>query len=99
MAFPFWRKDLFNASVPFTRKKIGGIPLVSVVGLVTFVSGAALAVMSISPTYSGAPLNLPLLFAQALIFALGLVIYYASVLYRKRQGIDLSTTFMEIPPE
>ncbi len=99
MVFPFRRKDLFNNSVPFARKKIGGVPLVSVVGLVTFVSGAALAVMSINPTYSGAALNVPLLSVQVLIFALGLVIYYVSVLYRRRQGVDLSTTFMEIPPE
>lgn len=99
MLFPFRRKDLFNNSIAVARKKVGEVPVVSIVGLGTFIAGIALAIMSINPTYSGAPLSVPLLFFQVFLFGMGLVIYYVSVFYRKRQGIDLPSTFREIPPE
>jgi amino acid transporter len=99
MLFPFRRKDLFNNSVAVARKKVGGVPIITILGLGTLITGIALAIASINPTYSGAPLSVPLLFVQVFLFGMGLVIYYLSVFIRKRQGIDLPSTFREMPPE
>jgi APA family basic amino acid/polyamine antiporter len=98
MLFPL-RSKMFQDAVPAARKKIGPVPVVSIAGLITLISGVAIAYVSVNPAYNMIPLDVPLLFVPISLFVIGLVIYFVSAAYRKHQGIDLSLTFKELPPE
>jgi amino acid transporter len=101
MVFPWKRKGLFETAIPSGyRRKVAGVPVLSILGAIMFG-------FFIFETYAGATnqaLGGPLSWASVGIgvvgmFVLGLVIYYASYLYQKRKGVDISLAFAEVPPE
>lgn len=95
--FPYKAKEIFEQSPDWVKKKVGGIPVVTLVGIFSAVVEIILLYGSITNSYiGGAPVSYPL---SAGIAAIGLVGYYVAKAYRKRQGIDLSMVFRVIPPE
>jgi basic amino acid/polyamine antiporter, APA family len=95
--FPYRMKELFNSSPGWMRSKVGGIPVLSIIGLLTTISFAYIGYLAIAN-----PLIVSLTSYGALV-ALGvvigcIVIYYASRSYHKRQGLDTDLAFKEIPP-
>ena len=96
LLFPYLRKDLYEA-VFVVKRKILGIPVVTWLGGVSLVS-------LIIGTYSlriGGFMNftLPDYIFYALAYGVGIVIFVASYYYRRRQGVDITLAFKEIPPE
>jgi amino acid transporter len=94
---PKRRRDLYQLS-GLDRRKILGLPVVSVTG---FVSAAYLIFLTITffsyPAFGLAnPLMLVVSFGPIVI---GVVIYYLVKAFRKKQGFDLSLAFAAIPPE
>jgi hypothetical protein len=93
-----WRKaEIYNAS-PIAKYKVVGIPLI------TFAAGAFIIflgfclfkwfqddVYGVNKTSS--------LWFMAAMYALAIVIYFGSKVYRRRQGMDLSMVYGEIPAE
>jgi hypothetical protein len=96
---PFRRKDIFETTSGTMRRKLGGLPLISLLGGFTAIAGLGLVYASISPSIILTPLNAQLLGIPFGILGIGLVLYFISAAYRKRQGIDLSLAFKEIPPD
>jgi basic amino acid/polyamine antiporter, APA family len=97
MIFPYKMKELFESSPGWMRSKVGGIPLLSIIGLLTTISFAYIGYLAISNS-----LIVTLTWYGALV-ALGvvvgcIVIYYASKSYHKRHGLDTGLAFKEIPP-
>jgi amino acid transporter len=99
MLFPYVRKSMYEKS-PIVSYKVAGIPLVSIGGAVSFVFFAFLAYFSaVNPAVSG-PTSPPALIVGALSFVIaGSVYYLARVYHKKKDGIDISQAFLEIPPE
>jgi hypothetical protein len=96
--FPFTKwKTLLDQLPTFMRKKIAGVPFISVIAAITAVIlfYAAYAV-AMNPLLSSNAQAAAELFGS--IFILGIVIYYVSKWYNNRQGIDISLIFKEIPP-
>jgi amino acid transporter len=96
LLFPYLRKDLYEA-VFVVKRKILGIPVVTWLGGISLVS-------LIIGTYSlriGGFMNftLPDYIFYALAYGVGIVIFVASYYYRRRQGVDITLAFKEIPPE
>ncbi|MGO9643150.1 MAG: hypothetical protein ACLPY5_00225, partial [Candidatus Bathyarchaeia archaeon] len=90
-------KEIFEQSPDWVKKKVGSIPVVTLVGIFSAAVEIILLYGSITNSYiGGAPVSYPL---SAGIAAIGLVAYYVAKAYRKRQGIDLSMVFSVIPPE
>jgi APA family basic amino acid/polyamine antiporter len=95
--FPYVRKDLLELAPPFMRKRVAGIPAISMIGIVTMilfalVSAEELINPLVTPSATlAAELIVP-------IVILGFVIYYASVAYHKGRGVDMQLAFKEIPP-
>ncbi len=96
--FPFTRwKYLLDSLPPFMRKKVGPVPTISLIALLT---GAILMYATYVVFFN------PILTANANlaaelfggIFIAGIVIYYVSKWYHNRVGIDISLAFKEIPP-
>jgi basic amino acid/polyamine antiporter, APA family len=81
--------------------RFAGIPVVSLVGLLSFVGfGLAIAVLLWDPG-SGSSLsaNPGKLWLGLIVLAAGFAIYFVSGAVRRRQGIDLSLAYKELPPE
>ena len=99
IALPFRQRAMVENS-PYARR-VAGIPIVSLVGFVSLVCfGLAVAVILWDPG-SGASLsaNPGKLWLALGIYALAFVIYFVSRAVRRSQGIDLSLTYRELPPE
>src|SRR6266481_5815937 len=99
---PWRRKDLYEAS-PIARFKIAGVPLITVVGVIT---GLFLLFMLYQWSFNpdnlyGTSLqktpNSVIYFVATYVVAI--VIYVAARVYRSRQGIDLARIHHEIPVE
>ena len=99
---PWRRKDLYDAS-PIAGWKVGGLPLISVVGVITAIFLAFMLYQwSFNPdnlygTTFSKTLNSVYYFVGTYVVAI--VIYVAARIIRQRQGIDLSRIHHEIPVE
>ena len=99
LIFPFRRKALFANTPTSVQKKVGGVPVIAILGGITLVVGAFVAVAAASPAYTGASVNPYYIAALVGVFIAGLVIYTLSYYYHKSKGLDLTLRFREIPPE
>jgi amino acid transporter len=95
--FPYRRKDMFNAAPETVRKRIGGVPIISIAGVLTFIVSIFIAYATLTPTFAGA-FNPDYLAVIVGTFAAGLAIYSASWVYHRKK-ISLDLTFKAIPPE
>ena len=99
---PWRRKDLYAAS-PIASWKVAGLPLISVVGVITAVFLAFMLYQwSFNPdnlygTTFSKTLNSVYYFVATYVVAI--VIYVIARVVRQRQGIDLSRIHHEIPVE
>ncbi|MCS7096731.1 MAG: APC family permease [Nitrososphaerota archaeon] len=98
IVFPYRRKDIYEKAPAIVRKKIGPIPVLTLLAILSIIIAAWLGYASLSPTMVGAidPIILAFTFG---LYALGLVIYFISSMYHKKTGIPLELSFKEIPPE
>ncbi len=97
--FPFLKKDLFENASAMVRRKIGPVPVITLVGCITLAYMAWMVVASfIFPAVGGGINSTKLLVLAGLVIS-GLIVFYAARAYRlKNEGIDINWTFQSIPP-
>jgi len=97
--FPILKKDLFEASPAIVKAKIGPIPIVSITGAFSGIAMLwALSTYFMHPELSGpvSPASVSFIIVVIILFALD---YYIARWYRrKKEGIDISLNYTEIPP-
>jgi amino acid transporter len=98
IVFPWKRKDIFEVSPSVTKIKLGSIPVISVLGVLTLAISIWLGYASISPAFVGS-LNLGVIEFTLGLFLIGIVIYAISSVYHRSKGIPLELSFKELPPE
>ena len=99
LVFPYVRKDMFDAAPEVVKRKILGIPVVSIAGLISVILFSLILYSSFAlPAFSG-PVGPYATGFVVGIYAAGVLIYYAARSYRKRAGIDLDLLHKEVPPE
>ena len=99
MIFPYRRKELYNASPDFTKKKLGGIPVITICGAISAFGLMGLLVLIMAVPQAGYPLT-PISGAFMIgYWFVGLVLYFIIQSYRKKQEIDLKLIFRQVPPE
>ncbi|ARM75355.1 APC family permease [Acidianus manzaensis] len=94
---PYIRKDVYETTM-IIKKKILGIPLVTLVGVPTF----AFLVFATYITWGNPiilPINIPTILSLVGMYASGFIIYYAARAYNKRKGVEIDLAFKEIPPD
>jgi APA family basic amino acid/polyamine antiporter len=103
MAYPYVKREQYNRIVlPTFRKKIAGIPLITVSGIWLLIVSVIMLVMFVSPSFAMPELSSIFdVFGIGSVFLaiLGLAWWFGVYYYRKSQGIDLSLVFQEVPPE
>jgi amino acid transporter len=96
---PYTKKSLFDASPGIVKKKIAGIPLLLIAGILNeALFGFTIIFSIINPAFSG-PTGASAYEMIATIFLSGVVVYVISHYVRKSQGIDLTLVWKEVPPE
>lgn len=98
MVFPYVKKDLFAQSPGWVGKKVAGIPIVSIVGLITAAGFAWIGYIAYSNPAITAPNQFSFILTTGIVI-LALVIFFVSRRYHKSKGMDLSLALKEIPPE
>jgi len=104
---PYRRPEVFRGSPVAWR--LGGLPVMSLVGALSLVACVVMQWACLNDPYSGISLDPSTLEQGVLgfgmfllnvgIFLSGLVIYALARWWRRRQGIDLSLAYREIPVE
>ena len=99
IALVWRRRDIFDAAPPIVKKKIGGIPVITILGAysVIFV-GALLVLCIVNPIYGG-PFGVVTAGSVVGAFVLAAVCYVTMKKYLARGGLDIVFVFKEIPPE
>jgi len=99
--FPFIKKDTFEAQPTYVKKRIVGIPVMSILGILGALSVIAMDVeVALNPSYAGIPAdlsNISLIILGA-FFVIGLIFFFVARAVQKSRGLDLSLVFKEIPP-
>ena len=99
LVFPYVRKDMFESAPEIVKKKVLGLPLVSLAGLINIVLFSLILYSSfLLPAFSG-PVGPASTGFVVGIYASGVIIYYIARGYRRRFGIDLDLLHKEVPPE
>ena len=98
--FPFRKKEQYKGS-PISKYDIGKVPFATIIGILS--AGVALWVAYVFWAWRDVLMagwtDLQIVLSQVIVVIVGLGLYYIIYSYRKRQGIDLSIVFKEIPPE
>jgi amino acid transporter len=98
IVFPYTQKDMFEGSPVAWR--IGGIPLLSILGVLSLIGMCTIAWAFLNDPQSGISFKQPfMLIINAGVFVSGFIFFYGAKLVNARQGIDINLAFMEIPPE
>jgi APA family basic amino acid/polyamine antiporter len=95
--FPFRRKDLFSNAPPPANARVGGLPLLTLVGILSLICSSIVVYAILEP----AVLKLSTVLVYGIIptFIVGAVIYAIAHAIRRSQGINLNLLQKEIPPE
>jgi amino acid transporter len=96
--FPYRRKDLFEASPPLVKKKFGGIPAVTILGIIALFVSIGVAYATIAPAYAGT-LTFDYVLAVIATLLVGPIIYFISYYYQKSRGIPIHLAHSQLPPE
>jgi len=99
IVFPFRLRETFEASPSIVRVRVGGVPVISIIGVISVAFSIYGSYYALTTTILG-PLNVASYSTIAGLFILGFVIYRLAKVYRlKKERIDLGLVFKEIPPE
>jgi len=99
--FPYSKRAraIYNQAPPFVKKKLLGVPVVTIFGVLEFAIFSYLTYLdATSPALSG-PINPYSLGVVLFIYVSAIVIYFAAKSFHKREGIDIGLAFQELPPE
>jgi basic amino acid/polyamine antiporter, APA family len=97
--FPFTKPDLFENASAFVKRKIGNIPVITIVGTITFLFLLWLIVASFAYPAVGGRIGVGTLGTLAGFILSGLIVFFAARAYRmNKEGIDINWTFQSVPP-
>jgi amino acid transporter len=101
--FPYRKKEMFESSPAVVKKRLGGIPVITILGVAGLISSIFISYSSLSPAVTPPPsgaLIRDLAYAIVpLTIISALIIYAVSYYYRRSKGMNLDLVFKEIPPE
>jgi amino acid transporter len=97
IVYPYARKDIFEASHPMSKKKLAGVPLISILGAISFVVSIVVVYAILLPAIGN--VGSVLLTGIVPTFVVGAIIYVVVWTIRRSQGIDLNLLQKQVPPE
>ena len=98
MVYPYRRKEMFEAGPPSTQRRIGGIPVISILGFLTL-AVSVFTEWAVGQAFFSGSLEFSQYAVVGVMAAIPIVIYVWAHNYHKRKGIPLSLQFSQVPPE
>ncbi len=99
IVFPYRRRDLYDEASQMVQRKMFGIPVLTLAGVIGLLIWVAVLLIALTTPYFGLSTK-PMPMVEAFIVPiLAIVYYFVMSTYRKREGFDLSVSFKAIPPE
>jgi hypothetical protein len=97
--YPYSRCDLFEVADPMSKSRIRGIPVISVLGVLTIIASVTIVYAIVLPVIGG--INFMTILLEGIIptFMIGIILYCVSWAVRRSQGVNLELVKREIPPE
>jgi APA family basic amino acid/polyamine antiporter len=96
---PYRRPELFAAAPAAVRRKFGGVPVMTLLGLGNLGLFTLILIASFkTPAFSGPTGGRANLFVIA-IYVSGALLYFVARAAQKRRGVNLDLLYKEIPPE
>jgi amino acid transporter len=96
---PYRKRELFEAAPDSVKRRVAGIPLVTIAGVVNLVLFTIILYSSFTlPSFAGPVGGIAVAFVLG-IYVVGLVVYFVAAAIRKGQGVNLNLLYSEIPPE
>jgi len=97
--FPFTKPDLFENASAFVKRKVGGIPLITIIGGITMAYLLWMIIASFLYPAVGGRIGTGTLGTLFGFIISGLAVFYIARWYRmNREGIDINWTFQSVPP-
>ena len=97
--FPFLKPDLFENSSAFVRRRIGKLPVITLIGGITLSYLVWMLIASFAFPAVGGRIGSGTLWTLFSFIASGIVVFYIARWYRlSKEGIDIKWTFQSIPP-
>lgn len=97
--FPFLKPDLFENASAFVRRKVGKVPMITIVGTITMLYLLWMIIASFLFPAVGGRIGLGTLGTLAGFIISGLIVFYVARAYRmNKEGIDINWTFQSVPP-
>jgi hypothetical protein len=94
---PFLKPVIYKTS-PCSKYHVAGVPVISIVGAVAL-GWWIILLYGMATIPALGVISLPSIEFLAGVYVFGACVYYAFKWFRKREGIDVSFAFKEIPPE
>jgi len=98
VAFAYVKRDLLNQAPSFMGRKVFGIPVLAILGLLCALGFVDIGYTAFTNPLISVPTVAGIAIAVGLIVFAG-VVYFISVQYHKRAGLDIGMAFKVIPPE
>jgi amino acid transporter len=96
--FPIKMKGFYQQLTGPIRASLAGIPVITIIGLITALANAIIGYAILSPAFIGT-LQINFLLASIGLVILSVIIYFIAYAARKMRGIDLNAVYRYIPPE
>jgi len=96
---PYRKPELFEAAPDTVKRRVFGIPLIVIAGVVNLILFTVILYSSYTlPAFSGPVGGVAIAFVLG-IYVVGLVVYFIAAAIRSQQGVNLNLLYSEIPPE
>jgi amino acid transporter len=95
--FPFRRPDIYKAS-PISKWNVGKLPLVSLVGVISFVWNVVMFYYYLEVPAYGLGLYAPSAIFMVATFAACYAYYFIRRTYLNKKGMEIGLAFAEVPP-
>jgi len=99
LLLPFTKPDVFENASAFVKRKIGPVPVITIVGAITMIYLLWMIVASFLYPAVGGRISTGTLGTLAGFVISGIAVFYVARAYRlKKEGIDINWTFQSVPP-
>jgi hypothetical protein len=96
---PYRRPELFVQAPEAVRRRIAGVPVITLLGIGNLLLFTLILVASFkTPAFSGPTGGRAIAFVVG-IYVVGALLYLVSRAVHRRRGVDLDLLYKEIPPE
>jgi amino acid transporter len=96
---PFTKPDIFENASAFVKRRLGKIPVITIVGSITMTYLLWMIIASFLYPAVGGRIGVGTLGTLAGFVISGIIVFYIARWYRlKQEGIDINWTFQSVPP-